>query len=188
MNRTLRYLLVGESFYLLAAGLFGPIYAIFVAQIGGDLLAAGTAYAAFAFTAGFMTLFISRWEDHVNHKEKLILIGHVIGAAAVFGYIFVSNPVQLFIIQFLLGLSKAVGKPAFDGLYSRHLDRGKLVSEWGLYDSMSFFTIGISAAVGGIIVTMSSFQVLFLFMFFVSLVSIAVSLKLMHLNYSKPSE
>ena len=83
MNRILKYLLVVEGFWMLAAGLFGPIYAIFVTRIGGDVIEAGGAYAAFSLAAAAMVFLISRWEDHVRHKEKLIVIGHIIGAVAI---------------------------------------------------------------------------------------------------------
>ncbi len=182
MNRILKYLLVAEGFSMLAAGLFGPIYAIFVANIGGDILAAGGAYAAFSLAAGLMVFFISRWEDHVKHKEKLVMIGHVIGAAGILGYLFVQNPLQLFLIQIVLGFAEAIGSPAFDGLYSRYLDQGRFASEWGLYDSIDYSVAGISAALGGLIASVYGFQTLFLVMFLLSLLSIAVSAKVFYLN------
>ncbi len=187
MNRILKYLLVGESFWLLAAGLFGPIYAIFVTNVGGDILAAGGAYAAFSFAAAGMTFFISRWEDCVKHKEKLILLSHVLGSAAILGYLLVENPFQLALIQILLGLANAIGGPAFDGLYSKHLDKGRYSSEWGLYDSVDYLAAGISAAAGGFVASVYGFQMLFIMMFIFSLVSVAVSLKLFHLKRTQPN-
>jgi predicted MFS family arabinose efflux permease len=182
MNRVLKYLLVAEGFWMLAAGLFGPIYAIFVTKVGGDVLEAGGAYAAFSLSAGIMVFIISRWEDHVRHKEKLIVIGHVVGAVSILGYLFVSSPIHLFIVQMMLGVAEAISSPAFDGIYSRNLDRGRFASEWGLYDSMDYLVAGVSAGVGGLIASVFGFQTLFLIMFLLSLVSIAVSVKLYYLN------
>ena len=167
---------------MLSVGLFGPIYAIFVSNIGGDVFEAGSAYAAFSLAAGFMIFFISRWEDHVKHKEKLILISHVIGAVGILGYMFVQNPIQLFLVQILLGLAGAIGSPAFDGLYSRYLDKGRFVSEWGLFNSINYVVAAVSAVAGGLIVTIYNFQVLFMVMFLFSLASIVVSVRLYHLN------
>ena len=160
MNRILKHLLVAESFWLLAAGLFGPIYAIFVTEIKGDVLEAGGAYAAFSLAAAAMIFMISRWEDHVRHKERLIIIGHSIGAVAILGYLFVANPLQLFAVQAMLGVAGAIAVPAFDGIYSKNLDRGRFVSEWGLFDSMKYLVAGISAVVGGLIVSLYNFQTL----------------------------
>jgi hypothetical protein len=187
MNRILKYLLFAEGFWMLAAGLFGPIYAIFVARIGGDILEAGGAYAAFSLAAGVMILLISRWEDHVRHKEKLIVISHTLGAMGILGYIFVASPLHLFAVQVVLGLAEAVGSPAFDGLYSRFLDRGRFASEWGLYDSMDYLVAAFSAGTGGVIASLFGFQVLFMAMFVLSLVSVAASVKLYYLNQNSAS-
>ncbi len=184
MNKVLRYLLFSQSFYILALGLLGPIYALYVGSISGaGLLTAAGAYAAFAFAAGIMTLLVSRWEDCVKHKEKLLILSHSLGAAGIFGYLLVGNPLQLLVVQMIIGAAQAVGKPAFDGMYSKNLDKGRFYSEWGLFDSIEYFVIGISAALGGFIVTyFNSFQPLFMIMFTLSLVSIGVSVKLYHLK------
>jgi drug/metabolite transporter (DMT)-like permease len=75
MNRTIKTLLATDSLFVLAAGMLGPIYAIFVERIGGDILEAGGAYAAFSLASGILIFLISKWEDHVRHQEKLVVIG-----------------------------------------------------------------------------------------------------------------
>lgn len=182
MNKTLKYLLFAEGLWLLAAGLFGPIYAIFVEEIGGDVLEAGGAYATFSLAAGVMIFFISRWEDHVKHQEKLIVIGHTMGAMGILGYLFISSPLHLFIVQAVLGLSEAIFYPAFDGIYSRFLDRGKFASEWGLYETINYVVMGLSAGIGGLIASIFGFRPLFMFMFLLALISTAASLKLYFIN------
>ena len=184
MNRILKYLLVSEAFWMLSVGLFGPIYAIFVARVGGDVLEAAWAYAAFSLAAGFMIFFISRWEDHVKHKEKLVILGHAIGALGILGYLFVGSPVHLFIVQIILGIAEAIVAPAFDGIYSINLDRGRFASEWGMYDSMDYMVTGISAAAGGLIASILGFPVLFFIMFILSIASLVVSVRLFYLNNS----
>ena len=182
MNRILKYLLVSESMWMLAIGFFGPIYAIFVTGIDGTVLDAAGAYAAFSLVAGFLVFFISRWEDHIKHKEKLVIIGHLVGAAGILGYMFVSNTMHLFIVQAVLGISQAIGSPAFEGIYSRNLDKGKFVSEWGMYDSIGYVVAGISAGVGGLIAFTFGFPTLFFIMFVLAIMSTVVSVKLYYLN------
>ena len=48
MNKNLKLLLLTASLFLFAGGLFGPIYAVFVEDIGGDLLTAGAAFGTFS--------------------------------------------------------------------------------------------------------------------------------------------
>ena len=85
MRRILKILILSSFFINLAAGLFGPIYAIFVEEIGGDLLTAGTAYAIFAIASGSLIFMLGKWEDKVKHQEKLLVFGRFL---AVIGFIF----------------------------------------------------------------------------------------------------
>jgi len=56
MKRGLRFLLIADAWVNLALGMIGPIYAIFVEQIGGDILDASWAYFTYMLTAGIAPL------------------------------------------------------------------------------------------------------------------------------------
>jgi len=175
MQRELKLLLSSSALFLLAGGLFGPIYAVFVEQIGGDLLTAGGAYAAFSVVAGILIFFISRWEDHVRHKEKLVVGGFGLSCLGFLGYLFIQSPFDLFVVQIIFGVGEAFGTPAFDGLYSNHLDRGKFVSEWGLWESMHYIVIALAAIIGGFLANLFGFRFIFVIMFALSLLGLLVS-------------
>ncbi len=175
MQRELKILLSASGLSILAAGLFGPIYAVFVQEIGGDLLTAGTAYSAFAISAGILIFFISRWEDHIKHQEKLVVAGYSLGSLGFLGYLLIRNPFDLFIVQVIFGISTAIGVPAYDGIYSRHLDKGKFVSEWGMWESMNYVVMGIAAALGSLIASLFGFSTLFMLMLALSILALIVS-------------
>jgi MFS family permease len=180
MQRELKILLLSNALFALAGGMFGPIYAVFVAQIGGDLLTAGSAYAAFSIAAGILIFFISRWEDHVRHQEKLVVAGFALSCLGFFGYLLIQNPIDLFMVQIILGLGQAINTPAFDGLYTKHLDKGKFASEWGLWESSNYIVVAIAAIVGGFLASVFGFRFIFMVMFVVSLIGLVVSLLLMN--------
>ncbi len=175
MQKELRILLFSSALFILAGGLFGPIYAVFVERIGGDLLTAGGAYSAFAIAAGVLLFFISRWEDHVKHQEKLVVLGYLFSAAGFLGYLMIRNPIDLFIVQIIFGLGEAIGTPAFDGLYSKHMDRGKFISEWGMWESMNLILTGVAAIAGGFLATVYGFRSLFVLMFILSIFGLLAS-------------
>ncbi len=52
MSQTNRILLITSYIGFLTVGLFGPLYAIFVKKIGGDVLEAGVAYGLFSIVSG----------------------------------------------------------------------------------------------------------------------------------------
>ncbi|MFC1697912.1 MFS transporter [Nanoarchaeota archaeon] len=182
MRPALKILLIASSLAMLAGGLFGPIYAVFVEQIGGDLLTAGGAYAAFSIAAGLLIFLISRWEDHVKHKEILVIIGYALGCIGFIGYLLVQEPWHLFIVQIIFGLGEAIGVPAFDGLYSKNLDHGKFVSEWGLWETMAYIIGGISALIGGYIANIYGFKSLFIIMLIISIIGLIASLSLLKMK------
>lgn len=178
MKPPLKILLGASALFMLAGGMFGPIYAIFVEEIGGDLLTAGSAYFLFALSAGVMIFFISRWEDHVKHQEKLVISGYVLSCIGFLGYMLIKNPFDLFIVQIIFGLGEAIGTPAYDGLYSKFLDKGKFVSEWGIWESMHYIVIALAALVGGLLANLYGFKFIFLIMFIISLIGLLISLLL----------
>ncbi len=179
MRRELKILLLAASLFLLAGGLFGPVYAVFVEEIGGNLLIAGSAYGLFSIITGVLIFLISRWEDHIKYQEKLVIVGYLMSSLGYLGLIFVRAPIHLFIIESIFGIGTAVQTPAYDGLYSKHLDRGKFASEWGLWESMYYIVTAIAATIGGFLANTYGFKVLFLIMFVLSILGLFVSLLLL---------
>ena len=176
MHHELKVLNLASSFFLFASGLFGPIYAVFVEEIGGGLITAGLAYSIFSIAAGVLTFLISRWEDHVKQKEKLVVAGYFLASIGFLGYLLIRNPLDLYIVQIIFGISTAVRLPAFYGVYSKHLDHGKSTSEWGILESMAWIVTGVSAIVGAFLANLYGFKTLFLIMFIISLFSFIASL------------
>ncbi len=179
MKRELKVLLMISAMFTLAAGLFGPIYAVFVEQIGGNLLDAGGAYAAFSIATGVLILIIGRWEDRVKHTEKLIVVGYLLNVFGFIGYLLIRNPIDLFLVQIVFGISAAVTTPAYDGLYSKLLDRGKYASEWGMWESQYYIVGAIAAVTGGFLAEVYGFAFLFKIMLGISIIGFLFTLLLL---------
>lgn len=186
MRKQLKILLFSSALFTLAGGLFGPLYAVFVKEIGGDLLTAGAAYSAFAIASGILIFFVSKWEDHVKHLEKLVILGYTLGCVGYIGYLLIREPWHLFMVQIIFGFAQAIGSPAYDGLYTKNLDKGKFASEWGLWSSISLIVAGIAAAAGGYLARLYGFQTLFGIMFILSLCGLIVSTLL--IKHKKPKK
>jgi MFS family permease len=103
-------------------------------------------------------------------------MGYGLKCVGFLGYLFVSNPFELFIAQIILGIGTAIGIPAYDSLYSKWLDRGKYASEWALWEAMDYIISAIAAITGGILVYLYGFQILFVGMFIFSLFGLSISL------------
>jgi len=178
MHKQLKLFLTVNSFFVLATGMLGPIYAIFVQQVGGDILAAGTAWAIFMITSGIGILFMGKLQDKIKRDKPVILIGYALMSLAFLGYFFVSNVMQLFLVQVLLGISIVVLTPAYDSFYTKYLEKGKFASQWAAWEGIWYLVTGIAALVGAFLAKVFSFKTLFLVMFFTSLIGLFLSIKL----------
>tara|TARA_Y100000034_G_C6738489_1_gene327569 strand:+ start:77 stop:625 length:549 start_codon:yes stop_codon:yes gene_type:complete len=178
MKHRLKILLWSSFFINLAAGLFGPLYAVFVEKIGGDLLTAGSAYAAFAIASGVIIFFLSKYEDKVKHQEKLLILSRFLSVIGFAGYLLIRNPLDLFIVQIIFGIAVAIGNPTFDSMYSKNLTKGKFASQWGAWEAMYSITVGVAAIIGGFIAQNYGFQILFWIMLIISIISFISALSL----------
>ena len=164
-NQALRLLLITNGLVLLAAAMLGPIYALFVEEIGGDLLEASLTGGIFALAAGITTLIAGRYTDKLKENNSLIVsLGYTVMGIGFFLYTFVNSIWFLFIIQVIIGFGEAIYSPAFDTLYSKHITKTKAGREWGAWEGMNYFMLAGGAAIGGFIVTYLGFTTLFIIM------------------------
>lgn len=178
MHKQLKLFLGVDSLFVLAAGMLGPIYAIFVQKIGGDILAAGSAWAIFMLVSGIGIFLMGKIQDKIKKDKPIIILGYAIRSLGFLGYFFVSNVIQLFIVQLLLGISTMVITPAYDSFYTKYLEKGKFASQWAAWEGMWYSISGVAALVGAFLAKIFGFKVLFLVMFFLSLIGLIMATKL----------
>jgi len=163
-NRALRILLVANWLISIASAMLGPIYALFVKQIGGNILDSCYASALFFATAGITTLFSGKYSDKLKDNELIIVLGYSIVGIGFLGYTVVTSVFSLLVIQVITGLGEAIYVPVFDAVYSKHLDRNQSGLQWGTYEALSYFTWAIGALIGGVLVTLFGFNTMFIVM------------------------
>ena len=105
MHNQLKLFLVGNSFLALAMGMFGPIYAIFVEQLGGTVFSAGAAWSVFMIITGIGILLSRGLHDKYRKDKAFMIISYVLRSLSFLGYFFLDELWQLYAVQVLLGLS-----------------------------------------------------------------------------------
>jgi len=163
-NKPIRILLVTNSLVLIASAMLGPIYALFVKEIGGDLLDASYAFGVFALAAGITTLFSGKYSDKIKENELIVVFGYGIMGIGFFSYMLVNSIWALLVVQVIIGLGGAIYSPAFDAVYSKHLDSYKSGREWGAWEAINYFTAAFGAVTGGFLVTFFGFNTMFVIM------------------------
>lgn len=164
LNRKSRLLLYGANLSAFSEGMLGPFLAVFTERLGGSLLDIAWAWAIYLIVSGALIMMIGRWSDHKHRKEYLNIIGFGLEALFAFGYLLVSSPAHLFIVQAGLGVAAAFSVPTWDALYAKYEDRRHAGRAWGLVDGQMEIFSGIAIIIGGLIVGHFSFAALFIAM------------------------
>jgi len=170
-NTAIRILLITNGVILFAGFMLGPIYALFVEEVGGDLFDASLAAGAFAFAAGITTLISGKVADIIKRPDYVVVAGYLVMALGFLLFTQVHGIMGLFLIQAMIGMGEAIYSPAYDAIYSEHMTRGRYGLEWGEWETMNYFIMAISAVIGGWVVTTFSFNTLFVTMAIISAVS-----------------
>jgi len=142
-NHALRVLLFTNALILLAGAMLGPIYALFVEEVGGGLIEASFSVGIFALAAGGATLIFGKLSDKTRKKKGIVALGYLIIAAGFFLYTQVSGVMTLFIVQAVIGFGEALYVPSFDALYSKNVTKTKAGREWGAWEATNYFSVAI---------------------------------------------
>jgi len=143
-------------------GLFTPIFAIFIKQIGGGLLEMGLAYSILMAQTGILMLFSGSVADKFGIK-KIYMAGSFLYSITLFFYIFVGQVYQIFILEFLKGIANGITIPLWSIISVRLADGTRIGREVGFMQAGFWIAQGIAGVVGASIAYFFSFQILFLF-------------------------
>ncbi len=165
MSNLAFFLLAIQFFNIFADGLLGPFYAVFVKNIAGDFLTAGSAYALNLLVIGVLIVISGRIAQK-HHTEKIqLIIGYSINLIVAIGYLLIQTQLQLFAIQILSGIAIATFQPAFSGLFSSQLSHNHShTAKWGDYFGLTYIASALAALSAGIITQQFGFNALFVLM------------------------
>lgn len=182
LNKHIKILLYGGNIWYFGEGMLGPLFAIFTERVGGDILDVSLAWATYLIIAGLLYIIVGKITDRYDNKEKVMVLGYALNALFTFGYLLVSAPWHLFIVQAGLGIAAAMATPTWDALYAKHEDRKHDGFEWGLAGGEAQIITGIAIIVGGYIVSYGSFTTLFLIMGVTQVVATAYQAQILRKN------
>src|SRR3989344_2064347 len=165
INPVIRFLILSDTVLIGAAGLLGPIFALFIEEFiqGGNEAIAGLAAGIYLFTKSLMQIPVAHIIDKVRGEKDdfwLMFVFTLLIAFTPLLYLFINTPMQLYIVQFILGLFSAFTYPSYMAIFTRHIDKTKEGTEWGIYFTLTDLISAAFAAVGGYIAVSEGFPTL----------------------------
>jgi predicted MFS family arabinose efflux permease len=73
-------------------------------------------------------------------------------------YLVISTPIQLYVVEALYGLVIAFTFPSYMAICTRHIDKEKEATSWGIYFTLNDFSAAIAASIGGIVAELVGFR------------------------------
>lgn len=163
MNVVVRMLIVSDVIWLTATGLLGPIFALFIVEFidGGSAAVAGLAAAIYLVTKSVLQIPIASLIDRIHGERDdfwILFISTGLAALTVLLYLVVRTPLQLYAVQFLYGILLAAAYVPFMAIYTRHINRDKEATAWGVYFTMTDLSAALAATLGGILADTIGFR------------------------------
>jgi MFS family permease len=182
MKREYKILLLASLLANFGANLIGPFYAVFVQDIGGSILDIGYTISIFSIAAGVLIIGVGKLSDKIN-RELITVIGYYLFALGSLGYLVISTPNQLFILQIVFALGTACLAAPLKALFARFIQKGEEGLQWGLEDGGSYIVVGVAVFIGTLVVNYFGFTVLFLSMFVIQSLAAIIQTRFYIRNY-----
>jgi MFS family permease len=163
INFVIRMLILSDVIWGGAVGLLGPIFAIFIVDFieGGNAAVAGVAMAIYLVVKSVMQIPAASIIDKIRGEKDdfwILFVGSLLGALMPLLYLVISTPTQLYVVEALYGLVIAFTFPSYMVIYTRHIDKEKEATSWGIYFTLNDFSAAIAASIGGIVAELIGFK------------------------------
>lgn len=176
MNPIVRSLVISDIMWRGSVGFIGPIFALFIAGFidGGTAEVVGVSTSIYLFTKSIFQIPFSSIIDRI-HGEYVdfwfLIVGAVVSTFLPLTYLVIHTPLQLYFVQFLFGVAAAASFPPFMALFTKHLDKHKEGSEWGIYYTLTDLCAAAAAVIGGTMAVTFGFRTLIVVVVFVGILS-----------------
>ena len=176
VNKVIKTLILSDLIFWSGWGLISPIFAIFVIEKiqGGTVAVVGVATAIYWILKSLLRIPIGLFLDGHNGEEDdfwFLFFGLIITSLVPFGYLMASLPWHIYLLQVLFAVGMAMALAGVSAIFTRHIDKGKEATEWGLDATSVGLGIGVAGALGGLIAASFGFNILFVLVGILGIIS-----------------
>lgn len=176
ISRIVKFFILSDILLLSGWGLISPIFSVFIVQkiAGATLITVGIASAIYWIVKSLIQFPIANYLDKTNGEKDdfyALVIGLIFAGITAFLFSLVTKPWHLYLIELLQALAFGLYVPAWNAMFSRHLDKGSYAFEWALESAGVGVSSGVAGIVGGILANTLGFKAVFIFGGIMSLVA-----------------
>lgn len=176
INYIIKALIISYTIILAGWGMISPIIAIFITENieGGTIETVGYAMTVYALTKSLLQIPISRILDITKGEYDewiVLLLGYFLIAVSAFGFTFVNSILSLLLIQVLYGIADALIFPAWNALFTKHIDQKNIATESSIYQTSADISMALSASLGAILVARIGYTNVFYIVAIISLLA-----------------
>lgn len=175
MTAMMSLLIILNSFIIIASAFLMPLWAPFMAHIGGDVRTAGVAICIFSIIMGISTMLVAKLTQTFKLEIPFLWISALIVAISYGGYLLVSSPIELYLVQLILGLGCALQTPPLYAIYQRQMNPQESTFGWGVWNGTYNISIGVAALTSSNIMHLLGIHEVLWVLFGISLLSMGLS-------------
>ena len=166
-NAVVKRFIWADLVWLAGWGLLSPIFAVFVLQQipGATVVTIGTAAAIYWILKSIIQIPVAMAIDRTASERDdylMLVVSLMLAGLTSFSYILVHAVWQLYLVEVLHAVSFALYIPAWNGIFTRHLDPEHRALEFALDSGAVGVATGIAGLLGSIMMQAFGFQVIFI--------------------------
>ncbi len=166
VNNVIKRLVATDFLLDFMGGMIMPIMAVFFLQKieGATLSMAGLAVSMYWTGRVLTTVPISKLMDRIEGEKDeywFLVVGSFLFSTLALFYLWADQPIEVYTIQLLLGITGSMIVPSWHIIFTNHLDKGETGYEWSLDDLALGLGTAISAYIGALIADKWGFDVIF---------------------------
>lgn len=167
INQVVKTLVFSDLVFNAALGLASPIFAIFITNHikGGSVTVVGFAVGIYWLVKSLLQVPFAHWLDK-NHGEIddfwFLEAGLILMSLGTLCFSLAKSSWHIYIIQAVNAMAMAMAIPAWCGIFTRHIDKGREAFDWSLESTGIGLGAGIAGILGGLYVAHFSFQSLYI--------------------------
>lgn len=179
LNKVIRYFILCDLLLFSGWGLLAPIMSIFVIEhiTGASIFNAGAAVSLFWAARSTIQLPVASFLDRRKGEKDdfyALIIGLLLASLAAFSFSLVNTIRELYIVMVIQGLAFGFYAPAWQGIFSRHLDKDKVALNWAMDNVVLGVASMITGLIGGYLAHTFGFDIIFYLVALFSLLSAVI--------------